>query len=431
MTRRRSAAFGTALLVAALAGAWVTNARPDSPLRSVANDGADRDVQIATWHKALAADSRSAIALGQLAALHLQRARETGGIAGYDSAEHYARSSLAVRKDRNGASFATLGAALVARHAFAEADSVVTELVAVEPDVAEYRAMLGEIKLERGDYDGARIAFDSLHRMRTHLSIASRLARWMEINGKPDAARKLLRDAVAEATRRSDLPREQLAWFHLRLGDVEMRHGRMRSARAAFADGLRIAPEDHRLLSAMSRLEALEGNPRKAIEFGERAVAISFDPASLGVVGDAHAAMGHAAEADQYYKAMEVAIQGQPSQYHRAWSLLLLDRDRTIIDVLTSARTELKTRKDIHGYDVLAWAFHKSGRNVEARAAMAGAMRLGTRDATMYYHAGMIEVALSDTARARFFLQRALDINPRFHSTRPAAVRALLDSIRG
>ena len=38
-----------------------------------------RDEQIRVWRQALAADTGSALVLGQLAALHLQRAREGGG----------------------------------------------------------------------------------------------------------------------------------------------------------------------------------------------------------------------------------------------------------------------------------------------------------------------------------------------------------------
>ena len=58
---------------------------------------AERDVQISVWHKALDADPTSAIVLGQLAALHAQRAREGGTWDDYVQAESYARRSIAKR----------------------------------------------------------------------------------------------------------------------------------------------------------------------------------------------------------------------------------------------------------------------------------------------------------------------------------------------
>jgi tetratricopeptide (TPR) repeat protein len=126
---------------------------------------------------------------------------------------------------------------------------------------------------------------------------------------------------------------------------------------------------------------------------------------------------------------MEVAVSGQPGAYHRAWSLFLLDHDRRIPEVLANVRKEIETRKDIYGYDLLAWALHKSGRDREARLAMNEARRLGTRDAMLFYHAGMIERSLGETQRARYFLREALSVNPRFHPTHPREIRAVLDSL--
>jgi tetratricopeptide (TPR) repeat protein len=208
-----------------------------------------------------------------------------------------------------------------------------------------------------------------------------------------------------------------------------MRNGRMRSARKLFEDGLEIVPDDYRLLDAMAHLEAAEGNPKKAIEYGERGIAIKLDPATLGTIGDAYAAIGDSAKAEEYYKTMEVAVAGQPGAYHRAWSLFLLDHNRRVTEVLANVQTELKTRKDIYGYDLLAWALHKQHRDVEARDAMTRARQLGTRDAMLFYHAGIIERALGQRNRAQYFLQEALDINPAFHPSQPSEIRAVLDSL--
>jgi predicted TPR repeat methyltransferase len=60
---------------------------------------------------------------------------------------------------------------------------------------------------------------------------------------------------------------------------------------------------------------------------------------------------------------------------------------------------------------------------------MARALALGTQDAMLFYHAGMIELALGDSAAARAQLERALATNPAWHPTQPARVRALLDTL--
>ena len=425
-----SLAFATlAVITAGVASARTSHhSRPASAPQI--DELAERDVQIGVWKKALAADSESAIALGQLAGLYMQRGRESGDESNYIEAENYARRSTDLRSNRNGASFVTLASSMLAQHRFKSADSVVRELVGFEPDIPQYRSLLGEIKLELGDYEGARSAFDSLYSMRANLSIAPRLARWIEINGDNTAARRILYDALAQAVTRRDLPREQVAWFYLRVGDIDQRNGRRRSARTHYERGLEIAPNDYRLLAAMSRLSAVEGNPREAIELGERAMAIKLDPATLGTIGDAYAAVGDTAQAEQYFRTMEVAVAGQPGAYHRAWSLFLLDHNRRVGEVLANVRGELETRKDIYGYDLLAWALHKSGRNVEAGGAMAKALRMGTKDAMLFFHAGVIELALGNRAGARRQLERALSINPNFHPTQPEEARALLAQLK-
>jgi tetratricopeptide (TPR) repeat protein len=410
-------------------GAFEPAPSPVATTSATMSEIGERDTQIRVWKTALAQDPKSAIALGQLAALYLERARETGEDQNYNVSEDYARRSLALRTNRNGPTYVTLAAALVAQHRFAEAEQVAKDLVAFDPTIPQYRAQLGEIEMELGHYDAARLAFDSLYNVRTHLSIAPRLARWAELNGNITYARRLLADALADAKTRRDLPKEQTAWFHLRVGDIDMRNGRMRSARSYFEAGLAIEPNDYRLLDAMSHLEAVEGNPKKAIEYGERGIAIKLDPATLGTIGDAYAAIGDRAQAEDYYKTMEIAVAGQPGAYHRAWSLFLLDHNHRVPEVLSNVQREIQTRKDIYGYDLLAWALHKEHRDREAGAAMMQARLLGTHDAMLLYHEGMIDRALGENARARYFLTKALETNRAFHPTQPREIDAVLDSI--
>jgi tetratricopeptide (TPR) repeat protein len=435
MSRITSITAAAALVVAAgwlgarKLGAFEPGAVSSMPVSSAMSEASERETQIRVWRSALAQDPKSAIALTQLSGLYLQRARETGDDNNYIEAEQLARRSLALRVNRNGPAFVTLAAALVAQHRFVEAEAVAKDLVAYDPSIPQYRAQLGEIQMEVGHYDAARVSFDSLYSVRTHLSIAPRLARWEELNGNVAGARKLLSDALANAKTRRDLPKEQIAWFHLRLGDIDMRNGRMRGARAMFEQGLAIEPNDYRLLDAMAHLEAVEGNSTKAIEYGERGIAIKLDPATLGLIGDAYASIGDSARAEEYHRTMEVAVSGQPGAYHRAWSLFLLDHDLRVAQVLANVEKELETRKDIYGYDLLAWALHKSHRDGEARAAMTEARKLGTRDAMLFYHEGMIDRALGDSKRARYFLAKALETNPKFHPTQPRDIKLVIDSI--
>jgi Tfp pilus assembly protein PilF len=83
----------------------------------------------------------------------------------------------------------------------------------------------------------------------------------------------------------------------------------------------------------------------------------------------------------------------------------------------------------IYAADVLAWALYHNGRAGEARVYMEEALRLGTRDARLYYHAGMIALAQGEQAEAREYLARALAINPYFSPLEAARATVALATL--
>src|SRR4029453_7409065 len=123
------------------------------------------------------------------------------------------------------------------------------------------------------------------------------------------------------------------------------------------------------------------GNWNAAVEYGSRAIAVQLDPATLGTMSDAYAALNDTAQARSFADAMAVAALSQPGAIHRAWGLFLLDHDRDVARVLCEARADIATRRDVYGYDLLAWALFKSGRVDDARNAATAALSQSTEDA--------------------------------------------------
>jgi tetratricopeptide (TPR) repeat protein len=367
--------------------------------------------------------------LAHLGALYLARARETGDPRDVLLAERAARRSLRNRFERNSGAASVLQSSLLAQHRFAEALSLAKRARDAEPDNDNLRAAVGEIEMELGQYDSARVAFTGLHAAFGDLHVAPRLARWAEIEGHPDRARRLLAAALANARRESAMPAEQLAWYWLRVGDVELRTGHLRAADSAYRAGLAIHPDDYRLLSALTHSAAMQQQLPAAIALGERAIAGTLDPATLGVLSDAYAAIGDTAKSAEMAHVLDVAVLRQPGAYHRAWSLFLLDHRRHVALVSRKIDEELRTRQDIYAFDLLAWSLHVRGRDSAAAAAMTRAMQEHTEDAQLYFHAGMIARSLGRRDAARRDLERALAINPSFHPTQSAeARRALAES---
>ena len=60
---------------------------------------------------------------------------------------------------------------------------------------------------------------------------------------------------------------------------------------------------------------------------------------------------------------------------------------------------------------------------------MKSAMQLGTRDALLYYHAGMISQALGENRQAAQDLSQALAINPHFDLLQAHIARLTLNDV--
>ena len=412
-----------AVSAAVASAAWWTSARSTSPLARVTTTQADamlseseiRDRDIAFFERRVKEDTIDATDRSQLAALYMDRARATGGFTDYGRAEQLARRSLALRTAHNSQTFSLLASALLARHDFAQALIVAKTADSLDPGVARHVALVGEIELEMGDYASAREHFASIHFDADQFTIAARVARWRELTGHADAARRLLRLAVSKVDRRDDLPAEQVAWFHYRLGELELRTGNLDSAEAAYRRGLAIFPDDYRILGGLARLAAARGDWKNAIEYGNQAIAIQLDPATLGTISEAYASLGDSAQASQYAHAMATSALKQPGPIHRAWGLFLLDHGTKgdVGRVLAKTRIEMRARHDVYGYDLLAWGLHKQGHDSAAHDAMQHALAQHTEDGQLFYHAGVIERALGNVDASRALLRQAMTMNPR------------------
>jgi tetratricopeptide (TPR) repeat protein len=400
--------------------------RSAAPAVPALSEAEVRDRDIAFYQARIERDPLGALDRAQLAGLFLDRARDTGDNADLVRAEETACGSLANRHAHNSKALAVLINSLLGQHRYPEALAAARDLAQREPESRSVRAQLGEIEMELGQYDSARAIFDSLAGWTRDLAVAPRLARWLELQGRNDQAHRLLVQARDNARHLPGLSGEQAAWFELRVGDIALRNGRLGEAEKAFRAGLEAHPGDFRLLAAMARAAVARHDWRAGIDWGDRAIARHLDPATLALVGDAYRALGNSAKSEEYYRVLEVSLGGQTGAFHRAWSLALLDRGRRVPELLEKAREEINVRQDVYGWDLLAWALHRTGRDHEASAAMTHALSLGTRDAMLFYHAAMIENALGHRETARAWLQRALTVNPYWHPTQPAEARAAL-----
>ncbi len=366
---------------------------------SVQSESQIRDGDIAFYAKRVDDDHQSATDRLTLARLLFTRSRSAGSTRDLVRAEALARESIALRDRRNGQAFEVLASILMARHEFREAHAVAVTVDSLEPHTPSHLALLGEIELELGRYDDAARHFRAVVSDGQQFTTDARVARWYEVTGHATIARAMMHRAIAAVDRRDDLPQEQRAWFHYRLGELELRLGKLPAADSAFLTALRRHPDDVRALGGLARTALARGDFRRAIAYGDQATGIQLDPTTLATVSLAYAALGDSAQAAQYASAMSVSALTQPGPIHRAWGLYLLDHGSAPerADVLRRAQRELRDRHDVYGHDLLAWALFTTGRRDDAQREMRLAMAQGTEDVMLQAHAGSIFAAPAGT----------------------------------
>ncbi len=378
-------------------------------------------------------DSRSQNALAQF---YLQRVRESGNEDDLPLALAAARASLAaVGAEQNIGGLTALAHAELANHDFAAAREHALRLVELNPTKSEPRAILGDACLELGDYELATAAFDEMEKLHANnIGTHTRLARLAFLRGAADQARTHFSTALILLLDSPSPPREAVAWYRWQLGETAFSTGDYENAARHYRDALTTAPDSFRALGSMGRLCAARGDVPAATNYYEQAVRIAPSVSFMAALGDLYQLAGREREAATQYELVEQLgqhsrkLHGTP--FDRASALFCADHDYKVEEAYALARGEYDGgRHDIYGADALAWTALKADRLEEAQAAIKEALKLGTLDAKLLYHAGMIARRAGDRAAAGDYLRRALELNPGFDPLQSEVARRTLEEI--
>jgi tetratricopeptide (TPR) repeat protein len=375
-------------------------------------------------------NSKDAVSLAILGQLYLRQARQTGDVTYYQQAETALHQALTLLPDYVPANVA-LASTLYAQHNFVEALELARRLYQDNPQNSEILAIMGDAYLALGKYQEAGDIFRELSQRQLTPPVLARLAYQAELHGQPEEALQLMQRAAA-ASLAAGQSREELVWYLIRLGDLHFNGGQLQAAGAHYEAALRLFDNQPVALAGLAKVRAAQGQYAEAIRLYEQAIAIIPQPDFLAALGDLYLLTGQPDQAQRHYDTVEYT--GKLAEinrqiYNRQLANFYTDHDRHVDKALALALAELELRQDIYGFDTTAWAYYKNSRFDEARQMMAQAMALGTRDARLYYHAGMIAWAQADLASAKAWLDEALAINPYFDLGQAALARETLQKI--
>jgi tetratricopeptide (TPR) repeat protein len=289
------------------------------------------------------------------------------------------------------------GSLYLSQHRFKEAIAVAQKCRAMRPADAFNYGVLGDARLELGDYDEAFDAFDRMMQLRPSAASYARVAYARELRGDLEGALESMKLA-AEASVGGDI--EGNAWYHSQVGEVYLRLDRPSDALQEFAIASQAFP---------GHPFAVAGYAKALDQMGKRddAAALLKDLVSRAPTPDLHAALGDLLarqgkqdEAEKQFALAEAAWRSDAPE-PKNLARFLAQRGRKIDEAVSIAEAAAEARHDIFTEDALAWAYFKAGRIDQAKAAIARARRTGSRDRDILRHAAAIDAASLRMANGR------------------------------
>jgi hypothetical protein len=363
-----------------------------------------------------------------LASAYSQKARETGDFSFNAKVEAALARSLEIAPDNYDA-LKLRAKLLLTYHRFREALEVARRAQAMRSQDHDVYGALTDALVELGEYEEAVKAAQTMVNLRPDTASYSRISYLRELHGDREGAIEAMTTAVRAASLQDP---ENLAWCRVQLGNLLMNDGKLVEAEREFDKALRIFPDYHMALEAKARARIAAGDLESAIALYKQEQERDSGSADAALaLGDLYTRKGSVEEAKRQYALFE-SLEHANAAAENDWHHLIYfwaDHNQNLNEALTLARSARESRKDIHTCDALAWTLFKQGQFAEAKAAIDEATRLGTRDALILYHAGMIYNELGDRRKAAQYLKAALETNASFDIIQTDTAQRVLKAI--
>jgi tetratricopeptide (TPR) repeat protein len=341
----------------------------------------------------------SAAAWVALGRAWIQQARAASDPALHLNAGAAASRALAL-DPRAAAALAIRGAVELDAHRFDDARRTAEAALAIAPEDLVALGVLADALVELGRYEAADAAAARMMALKPSLPAYAR-ASWLRwLRGDTGPALEAIRRGIDAAP-----AGEPRAWALVQAAQVFLQRGDAAGAEAGYALALEVHPGYPPALVGQGRAALARGDAKGAVAALDEAFRRAPHAETAWLLGEARRAAGDRAGADR--ADADVDRLGRAAE-PRVLALFLATRGASPGEAVRLAEEERARRPDVYSDDALAWALHRAGRAGDAWAAADRALRLGTPDARLLFHAGAIRLAGGDANGGRALLRRAL-----------------------
>jgi len=163
-------------------------------------------------------------------------------------------------------------------------------------------------------------------------------------------------------------------------------------------------PEYAAALLMRGRILLADNKPTEAVAVLRPAAEKSPLPEYLWTLADALRAAGQPEQASVVEKKL---VATGTANDPRTFALYLATRGTQPDLALRLSKAELDTRQDIFTRDAVAWAAYRKGDLQTAQDNSQAALSEGTKDARLFYHAGIIAAVSGHTTESQAYLNEA------------------------
>ena len=360
----------------------------------------------------------------QLAAAYMQKARETANFDYNASADDALTRSLAVEPDNYDA-LKLRSKLQLTYHRFADALETARRAQNVRVDDHDVWGQITDALVELGEYTAAVRAAQKMVDLRPDSSAYARVSYLRELHGDTNGAIQAMTAAVKAANPNDP---EGVAWCRTQLGNELMNVGNLEAAEREFDRALLIFADHHLALQGKARALMAAGDLQGAARIYEQQQSKTPSADAALALGDLYTLLGREDAAKTEYQQFE-SLERENAALERSYRHMFnywLDHDLNLGEALIRATSEYDSRKDIFTCDSLAWALFKNARVEEAKDLINRALRTGTKDARINYHAGLIYKTLNIRDRAAQHLQLGAALNSSFDPIQAETAKKML-----
>lgn len=344
-----------------------------------------------------------------LAAELLQTGRVTGDPGAYTRADEALARALRI-DPKSAAVFTERGILNLARHDYTAALADGLRARRLAPEVVKPFGVVVDANVELGRYQEAERVLQRMVDLKPNLDSYARVAYLRELRGDLDGASVVLGLAASAGGAGA----ENVAFVKTLMGNLELAQGRRELASRVYREALEGVPGYPAAEVGLARLDIAAGRLGSAIKRLEGVVERRPLQEYIVLLGETQIAAGDREAGKQTLELVRAQQQllGAAGVNTDA-ELAVFEADHGDPGrAVELGRAAWKAAPSIRSADALGWALTRDGQPEEGSGFAQKALRLGSRDASYLFHAGMSAKALGRTEQARKQLDASLTASP-------------------